>query len=157
MVSEWRQEWRTSKNSQYLKRIDESFPSKRILRLRGEMSRHQTYLFTQLRTGHNWLKSSAIIRRLSGDDTCECGAKETVVHVLVDCPRLSTIRRELRMRVGDSFNSIAQMLGGWQKNGQGRKTQGPINRAVLNAVIEFADKSGRFCSRVPQRPPALSR
>jgi hypothetical protein len=59
----------------------------------------------------NRLKSSAIVRRLSGDDTCECEAKETVVYILVDYPRLSTIRRELRMRVGDNFNSIAQILG----------------------------------------------
>ena len=151
MIREWQQEWQASKNGQYLKRIHEGLPSKRVLRLHNGMNRHQTYFFTQLRLGHNWLKFSAKVRRLSDNDKCECGAIETVVHVIVDCPKLSKLRRELRAKVGDSFNSVARMLGGWQKNAQGRMTQWPINRAALNAVIEFAEKSERFCSRTPRR------
>ena|SRR5579871_119330 len=156
LIHEWRQEWQASKNGQYLKRIHEGLPSKRVLRLHNGMSRHQTYFFTQLRLGHNWLSFSAKARRLSDDDKCECGAIETVVHVIVDCPKLSELRRELRTKVGDSFNSVARMLGGWQKNAQGKATQWPINRAGLNAVIEFAEKSQRFWSRTSQRYVAAS-
>ena len=156
MIREWQQEWQVSKNGQYLKRIHEGLPSKRALRLHDGMSRYETYFFTQLRLGHNWLKSSAKARRLSDDDKCECGAIETVVHVIVDCPKLCVIRKELRAKVGDSFNSVAWMLGGRQKNARGKETQWPINRAVLKAVIEFAEKSQRFCSRTSQRYVAAS-
>lgn len=150
MMREWRQELQTSNHGKHLKRIDEGLPSRHILRLRGEMTRHQTYLFTQLRTGHAWLKDGAKLRKLSKDDECECGAKETVVHVLVDCPRLIELRKELRTRIGDSFNSVARMLGGCQKTRQGKLTQWPIDRTVVYAVLEFAEKSGRFYSRTPR-------
>jgi hypothetical protein len=43
------------------------------------------------------------------------------------------------------------MLGGTQKNRKGKVTQGPINRTVGNIVIEFAEKSERFCSTTSQR------
>jgi len=151
MIREWQQEWQASKNGQYLKRIHEGLPSKHVLRLHDGMSRYQTYFLTQLRLGHNWLKFSAKARKLSDDDKCECGAVETVVHVIIDCPQLSELRKELRLKVGDSFNSVARMLGGRQKNAQGKMTQWPANRAVLNAVIEFAEKSERFCSRTSPR------
>ena len=52
---EWRQEWVKSKNGKYLKNIDGGLPSKRALRLYGTLTRHQTYLLTQLRTNHYWL------------------------------------------------------------------------------------------------------
>jgi hypothetical protein len=68
MIREWQQEWQASKNGQYLKRIHEGLPSKHVLRLHDGMSRYQTYFFTQLRLGHNWLKFSAKARRLSDDD-----------------------------------------------------------------------------------------
>jgi hypothetical protein len=63
-------------------------------------------------TDHNWLASSAKVRGLKDDDKCECGAKETVVHFLVDCPMLRESRRELRSKIEDAFNNIAVMLGG---------------------------------------------
>jgi hypothetical protein len=39
-------------------------------------------------------------------------ARETVVHVLVDCPKLQELRRQLRSKIGDAFNNISTMLGG---------------------------------------------
>jgi hypothetical protein len=66
-----------------------------------------------------------------------CGAIETVVHVLVDCLRLREARQQLRTKVGDAFNSIATMLGGQPRNGQGKASNGRINREVLNVVLEF--------------------
>ena len=74
-----------------------------------------------------------------------------VMHVLVDCPRLREARQQLRTKVGDAFNSIATMLGGRPRNGQGKTSNGGINREALNAVLEFADASQRFKSRAPAR------
>lgn len=97
-------------NGKYLKNIDDGLPNKRALRLYGTLTRHQTYLFAQLRSNHSWLSTYGKIRKFVDDDKCACGAVETVVHVLVDCPLLRELRWELRRKVGDAFRSIATLL-----------------------------------------------
>jgi hypothetical protein len=151
--NEWQHEWGTSQKGKHLKRIDDGPPTKRNLRVYGTLTRHQTYLLAQLRIGHSWLATNARRWHFRDDDRCECGAIETVAHVLVDCPRLREARRQLRNKVGDAFNCIATMLGGRPRNGQGRVGNGGINREVLNAVLEFADASQRFKSRAPAARP----
>lgn len=47
-----------------------------------------------------------------------CGAPETVIHLLVDCPKLIELRRELRREVGDAFSCISSLLRG---STEGRK------------------------------------
>lgn len=60
--------------------------------------------------------------------------QKTVVHVLVDCPRLQALRRELRRGFKDAFNSASALLGG----------RGTRDQATLSAVLDFAEASGRF-------------
>ena len=150
---EWRREWAATQNGKYLKRIDESLPAKRALRIYGSLTRHQTYLLAQLRTGHSWLATYGRSRGFTDDDRCACGAAETVVHVVVDCPRLREARQQLRKKVGDAFNSIASMLGGQPRSGQGKISNGGIKREVVKAVLEFAETSQRFKSRAPAARP----
>jgi hypothetical protein len=38
-------------------------------------------------------------------------ARDTVVHVLVDCPKLWDLRQQLWSKIGDVFNNISGMLG----------------------------------------------
>lgn len=47
--------------------------------------------------GHSWLATHAKLHRFRQDDKCECGTKETVFHVLVDCPRLYPLSGEVRV------------------------------------------------------------
>jgi ribonuclease HI len=150
---EWRQEWAAAQHSRHLKRVDQGLPSKRALRVYGPLTRHQTYLLAQLRTGHSWLATYGLSRKFREDDRCVCGAAETVVHVVVDCVKLRTERRQLRDKVGDAFNSIASMLGGPPRNEQGKDGNGVFNRDVLKAILEFADASQRFKSRVLAATP----
>ena len=56
---------------------------------------------------------------LRDDDLFVCGERESVHHVLLDCPRLGTLRRELLGKVGDAFNSISTLLGGPGEEGRG--------------------------------------
>ena len=98
-------------------------------------------MLTQLRSGHSWLATHAKLHRFQDDDKCACGGKETVLHVLVDCPKLKELRQQLRKKIGDNFRDITSMLGGKGKE-------------VLNAVLDFAEASGRFYSRVPVRARA---
>jgi hypothetical protein len=79
---------------------------------------HCTY---QFRTGHSWLATHGKLHQFREDDKCECGAAETAVDVLVDCPRLKVIRQELRRKIGIAFNDISDMLG---RGSQGKKGKG---------------------------------
>jgi ribonuclease HI len=142
---EWRDEWITSEKGKHLKKIDCGLPSKRALRLYGPLTRHEAYLLTQLRSDHSWLSSYGKKRNFVDHDKCSCGAVETVVHVLVDCPLLRELRWKLRRKVGNAFGSIATLLGG--RNGQGQVNNGSNDRDVVKAVLEFADASQRFKSR----------
>ena len=140
---EWQNEWQSSERGKHLRQIDNGLPSKRAQYLYGPLPRNRAYLLAQLRTGHSWLATHAKVQRFSEDDKCECGAKETVVHVLVDCPKLRDLRQQLRSKIGDSFNNISAMLGGKAPTGQGK--------SVLNAVLDFAEASQRFQSRASEK------
>jgi ribonuclease HI len=146
VLKEWQEEWRTTEKGKHLRRIDDGLPSKHTQKLYGPRQRNRAYLLTQLRTGHSWLASHAKVSRFREEDKCECGARETVVHVLVDCPLLQEPRRELRSKIGDAFNNISIMLGGKPHNNQRRKGS-LINTEVVNAVLDFAQASQRFQSR----------
>lgn len=150
---EWQEEWKTSPKGQHLKRIDDSLPARRAFRIYGQLTRHRTYLMIQMRTGHSWLAPHSRRFKFTDDDRCVCGAIETVVHVLVDCPRLWEARRELRTQVGGTLGCTASMLGGTPRNEQGKVGNGGIKWKILNAVLEFAEASGRFKSRAPPVRP----
>lgn len=60
----------------------------------------------------------------------ECGAQETVAHVLVDCPRLRLLRQDLRRKVGDAFNGVSRLLRG-NEEGKGALADCPQDRAAI--------------------------
>lgn len=119
--TQWEQEWKSSGTGAYLRGIDATLPSKYTRRLYGTLPRNRSYLLTQLRTGHSWLSTYAKRFRFQEDDKCTCGARETVVHVLVDCPRLRVLRQELRRKVGDAFRSVSLLLGGSEEGKEGKQ------------------------------------
>lgn len=149
--SEWENEWKMSNKGGHLRRLDVALPSVHSRRLYGSLPRNRAYLLTQLRTGHSWLASHAKIYRFREDDKCECGAKETVVHVLIDCPRLAVLRQKLRKDIGDAFNNISLMLGGRDEAGQ-KKISSSAQHSTVKAVLDFAEASRRFQSRAPGGP-----
>jgi ribonuclease HI len=150
IITEWENAWKSSEKGGHLRKIDTMLPSPRTRRLYDVLPRNRSYLLMQLRTGHSWLATHAKRQKLRDDDKCQCGAKETVVHVLVDCPRLKYLRQQLRRKIGEAFNDISAMLGG---KCQARHEQGKSGNVhdVLNAVLDFAEASQRFRSRVPLR------
>jgi ribonuclease HI len=149
---EWGQEWKTSKKGGHLRQIDATLPSIRTRRMYGSLPRSRAYLLTQLRTGHSWLATHGKRYGLQESDKCECGAKETVVHVLVDCPRLKDLRNILRRKIGSAFNNISDMLGGGTQGKEGRLNEAAQDSSILAAVLDFAEASERFRSRGPERP-----
>jgi len=100
--------------------------------------------------------------KFSDNDRCECGAVETVVHVFLDCPKLREPRRQLREAIGDRFSNLTTMLDGRTQRGSN------ITAKELNAVLDFAEQSGRFRNRdteldsigvfnIPSNPGLVSR
>jgi hypothetical protein len=79
-----------------------------------------TYLLTQLRTGHCWLSTYAKAFRFQDNDRCVCSNRETLSHVLWDCPKPRVLRRKLKERVGDAFGSVACLLGASPGVGRGK-------------------------------------
>ncbi|GCB25864.1 probable RNA-directed DNA polymerase from transposon X-element [Aspergillus awamori] len=142
--SEWEQEWKTSKNGGHLRRMDRALPACRMRRLYGSLPRNRAYLLAQLRTGHSWLATYAKQHGFRDNEQCECGATETVVHVLVDRPRLSALRQELRQKIGGAFNHISDMLGGAGQGKEGKLEDAAQSVSVLGAVLDFAEASQRF-------------
>jgi CO dehydrogenase/acetyl-CoA synthase beta subunit len=97
-------------------------------------------LLTQLRTGRSWLATHGKLHRFREDDKCECGATETVVHVLIECPELKAIRHNLRRQIGTAFNDISGMLGGGSQVKEGKKDD-MQDSSMLGAVLDFVEAS----------------
>jgi hypothetical protein len=134
LYGEWKDEWNSSRKGGHLRTIESTLPSIHPRWLYDSLSRIRTYLLTQLRTGHSWLGSHARLHQAPGRRQVRVWGQKTVVHVLVDCPRLQALRRELRRGFKDAFNSASALLGG----------RGTRDQATLSAVLDFAEASGRF-------------
>jgi hypothetical protein len=145
---EWEQGWKTSGKGRHLHRIDPNLPSVHTRRMYGSLRRNRAYLLTHLRTGHSWLATHGKLDKLREDDKCECGAIETVIHVLIDCPKLRVPRQELRRKIGTAFNDISNMLGG-RFQGKKGKEDDMQGGSIIGAVLDFAEASQRFQSRAP--------
>lgn len=83
----------------------------------------------------------------------ECGQRETVKHVLLDCKRWKKERQELRGTVKDRsrWGDVLYLLGGWsgRKDPRGRWIDGEAatwkpGLAVVRATVDFAMRTGRF-------------
>ena len=125
-----------------------------LVRILSTFTDNRAYLLTQLRTGHNWLFTYAKKFGFRDDDRCECGAQETVSHVLLECPKLGNLRMILRSRVGEALNSVSSLLGGSTEGKKGKPDT--VSRArTVNAVLDFAEASQRFRSRAPRGQPNI--
>ncbi|GAA3296697.1 hypothetical protein GCM10020218_080510 [Dactylosporangium vinaceum] len=148
IYAQWGQEWKESTKGAHLRKIDGNLPARYTRKLYGNLPRNRAYLLTQLRTGHNWLSPYAKLFGFREDDLCACGGRETVAHVLMECPRLRELRVELKRKVGDTLNSVSSLLGG-SKEGEKGKPDTVSRTKSVQAVLDFAEASQRFCSRAP--------
>jgi ribonuclease HI len=146
--AQWKKEWNESRTGAHLRQIDHTLPAKHTRRLYGSLPRNRAYLLTQLRTGHSWLSTYAKAFRFRDDDLCVCGERESVHHVLFDCPRLGVFRGKLRRKLGDAFNSMSTLLGGPGEEGRGKIVSASRSKTV-EAALDFAEASQRFQSRAP--------
>ncbi|KAK7041244.1 hypothetical protein R3P38DRAFT_3390304 [Favolaschia claudopus] len=95
MASEWMSWWKESSRAVKLAPIDKSPPSRRILRLYDKLSRAETSILTQLRTGHCSL--NAFLHRIKVADSPLCARYLTARH---------TLRRSLKSNSPFNLSSL---------------------------------------------------
>lgn len=147
--AQWEKEWKEAGVGSHLRTIDNALPAKYTRRLYGPLPRNRAYLLSQLRTGHCWLATFTKAFRFQDNDRCGCGDRETLKHVLWDCPDLRDLRQGLREKVGDAFNNVSSLLGGSQEERRGQIYHASRAKTV-DAVLDFAEASQRFRSRAPR-------
>lgn len=148
---QWTSEWASSTKGGHLQNIDSALPAKHAKHLYNSLLRPRARILAQLRTGHSWLGTFQKRIKKSEDDRCICRARETIVHVLVDCPKLREARQKLHQRIGSRFNSISLMLGG-KPHSSRHETDGKwtISKKELDAVLDFAEETQRFSNRMEE-------
>lgn len=138
---------------QHTWKIDQALPGKHTLDLYGAMTSEQTAILIQARTGHCRLNSSLFAKKLRNSARCGCGrGDETVAHVLLTCPKWTEERKILRESVGDRYNDVAFLLGGYgtrkmRQSDQpldGKRENWKPDIKVVKATIGFLQNTGRF-------------
>lgn len=103
----WTRRWKTSPRYNHIHSIDKSAPSKKWLKLVNSLSRKQSSIIVQLRTGRIGLNKH--LHRIKKSDTPNCphcpNIIEDIRHFLFTCPHYRrerhALQRELRRRSQD--------------------------------------------------------
>jgi ribonuclease HI len=90
----WNEQWQSSPRRMRMEQIDKAFPFKKFRKIQNDLTRAQSSLLLQIRSGH--IPLNAHLYRLKCVDTDICQActtrrgtspaKETITHFLFDCP-----------------------------------------------------------------------
>jgi hypothetical protein len=122
----------------------------------NSLSAVEASVLIQCRTGHSWLRINLYRMRPSDTAGCECGAtRETIIHVIYECPLLQNDRQVAIKAVGHRWRDLSYILGGWnpwEDLRTGQPVDGPREKweAVLPAVktiLYFLCKTGRFATQ----------
>jgi hypothetical protein len=98
----------------FTRTLDKALPQEHIAKIYDSLSRQDSVITVQLRTGHLGL-NSYMARIQSADTTrCECGAdEESVRHFLFQCPQWMGPRQTLQGVLWDRRGDLSYALGGW--------------------------------------------
>ena len=97
----------------YSKRIDTALPGKHTRQLYDQLSRKESSVLAQLRTGMAQLNTYLYRIKASTTDQCECGqAAETVEHFLFRCRRWTEQRAEMLQCTQTGRGNMSLYLGG---------------------------------------------
>ena len=123
--------WRRSERYKKIRAIDPSLPSKTYIENTGELSRSQTSLLTQLRTGHVPLNQH--LHRIGRSDTPYCqhcpDAVENVAHLLLFCRRHAHHRHRIALALKRKAHDLSHLLA---------------NTKAIRYTLNFLHSTGRF-------------
>jgi ribonuclease HI/exonuclease III len=126
----------------YSKRIDTALPGKHTRQLYDQLSRKESSVLAQLRTGMAQLNTYLHRIKACDTDQCECGqAAETVEHFLFRCRRWTAQRAEMLQCTQTSRGNMSLYLGGKAATDDARWAP---NMDAVRATIRFAMATGRL-------------
>ena len=83
----WVNLYGADKRGKHTRELDRALPGTHTKLLSDRLTRPKAAILAQMRTGKCKLKSYLHSIGAEDSDVCECGQKETVKHVLLDCRR----------------------------------------------------------------------
>ena len=126
----------------YSKRIDAALPGRHTRQLYDQLSRKESSVLAQLRTGMAQLNTYLHRIKACNTDQCECGqAAETVEHFLFRCRRWTAQRAEMLQCTQTGRGNMSLYLGG--KAATDDAKWAPDMDAV-RTTIRFAMATGRL-------------
>ena len=118
----------------YSKRIDTALPGKHTRQLYDGLSRKESSVFAQLRTGMAQLNTYRHRIKASTTDHCECGqAAETVEHFLFRCRKWTTVNRNAAVYAVKQ-RKLA-VLPGWQSSDKRRQMGARYGRSASDDTV----------------------
>jgi hypothetical protein len=108
----WRARWRVSPRYGKISKIDPSFPFTKYQKAAAKLTRSQTSVIVQLRTGHIGLnKHLARIKKADSPLCPSCHvAEESVHHFMFECPAYQNERHHLARALGRKASSLKYLL-----------------------------------------------
>jgi hypothetical protein len=124
------------------KRIDKALPGKHTRKLYDELTRKESEVLVQLRTGKSRLNSYLCKIGAVESDECTCGqSAETVEHFLFRCRRW-TVQREIMLRYArGKMGDLSFFLGGKAESDDDKWQP---DMGAVRATIQFALATKRF-------------
>jgi ribonuclease HI len=127
----WLDRWKASPRYNRIIKIDTSFPLTKFRKATNELSRAQSSIVIQMRTGHIGLNLH--LARINKSDTSLCPscsqADESVHHFLFECRRYRNERHLLTKALGRKASSLKYLLG---------------HKKGITELLKFIGRTGRL-------------
>jgi ribonuclease HI len=140
----------------YTYAMDSALPGKHTLQLYGPLSREDSGILAQARTGHTHLNEYRARIKQADSPLCDCnGGVESVKHVLLHCPMWTTERQHLREVAGNRWGDVSFLLGGKSRKCDPRTGESmdgdkwKPDTKVVRETIAFLKSTGRFSAQMP--------
>jgi ribonuclease HI len=131
LIMRWKERWNSSPRKTRTERYEKKMPTCKFLEKTNSLTRRQTSLLVQLRTGH--LPLNQYLYRINRSDTPLCPTckqeRESVTHFLLDCPTYKRERYLMRLAVGPNSRNFQFLLG--EKKG-------------MEETLQFIGRTGRL-------------
>jgi hypothetical protein len=130
----------------YTKQLDRALPGEHTRRLYDDLTRDESQILAQLRTGKNRLNSSLYrIKAVDSDQCAWCRRPETVRHFLTECTRWTLQRQQYLQATTERWTDVSFLLGGWtHERVDGALKKWKPNMEAVRATIRFAKATGRL-------------
>ncbi len=102
----WTESWAAESKGKELRALAPT-PSTKVLQLHKKITRPESALITQMRTGKIGLRAFLYGRKLVNNSQCECSHRsQTVRHILSECRKLTRLRRETWREMSSGRNLL---------------------------------------------------